>query len=96
MSEHSVRKIGEPEKVPVFNCAVLVGRSSDGAVRARVANLAGLEVTADSERAALQQLIPRFKTAVSEYLQRGEEIPWLEPPADAAPGEQSRWIAVHL
>jgi hypothetical protein len=65
-------------------------------VRARAANLAGLECTAASEREALAKLIPDFKQRVGEFLDRGAPIPWIEPTPPAEPGEQVRFVPVHL
>jgi len=81
--------------VPVFNCLVYVMATETG-VRARVANLAGFEITAASERTALQKIVPVFKSRVAEIMQSGEPVPWLDPPLAIAPGEQQRFIPVHL
>ncbi len=82
--------------VPVFSCIVYVSPAVDGGVHARVANLSGLECTAANERAALGKIIPAFKQRVSELLQSGHPIPWVEPPSPAEPGEQPRFVPVHL
>lgn len=84
-----------PANVPVFGCMVYVS-ATEGGVRARVANLAGLECTAASERAALGKLIPAFKQRISQHLGAGESVPWLDPPAQAEAGEQTRYVPVHL
>ena len=81
--------------VPVFNCLVYVSQQ-DGGVKARVANLAGIEYIAGNERAALGQIVPAFKQRLVEYLQGDEPIPWLEPPLPIEPGEQKRFVPVHL
>ena len=83
--------------VPVYNCLVLVApRNAAGLVVARAANLAGLSAEGSSEREALQKLVPAFKAALAAYHAGGEPIPWLDPPHAPEPGEQQRWIAVHL
>lgn len=82
--------------VPVFNCIVYVASDSDRAIRARVANLSGLECTAVSERAALAKIVPTFKQRIIELMQSGVPIPWIEPPSPPEPGEQQRFIPVHL
>lgn len=82
--------------VPVFGCTVYVALDGNGGVRARVANLAGLECTAGSEREALQKLVSTFKQRVSEFVHSETPIPWLEPPTAAEPEEQERFIPVHL
>ena len=82
--------------VPVFNCIVYVSPATSGGVQAHVANLAGLEVSAASEREALGKLVAAFKARVAELMQQQAEIPWIEPPPPPGPGEQERLIPVHL
>lgn len=83
--------------VPVFNCHVYVGPAgSPERVRARVANLAGFEAEAPSEREALRQVSVAFKRALGEYTDAGQAIPWLDPPLAREPDEQERWLPVHL
>ena len=96
--DHHVRALGPAEPVPVFNCEVLVGPVPDapGRFRARVANLPDLEVEADSELAALKQLVPLFKQHVAAKVAASEPIAWLQPSLEPAPHEQQRLIAVHL
>ena len=92
-----VRALGPPEEIPVFNCVVLIGPSEPPhAVRARVANLDGIEFFGRNEREALRQLIPAFKQRLTESRQQGVTIPWIDPPRSAEPHEQVRLIAVHL
>lgn len=85
-----------PDDVPVFNCLVYVKANPDGGVLARVGNLAGLQVEAANEREALAKIVPAFKQQLGELLQRGDPIPWLDPPTEAATDEQTRFIPVHL
>jgi hypothetical protein len=33
---------------------------------------------------------------VAEILARGEPVPWIEPVPEPAPGEQRRFVPVHL
>jgi hypothetical protein len=82
--------------VPVFNCIVYVLTTASGEVRARVANLPDLHCAAGSERAALSQLVPAFKQRVAELTRAGTPIPWIEPPLPTEPGEQRRFVPVHL
>jgi len=84
-----------PANVPVFACHVFV-TCGEGAVTARVANLAGIELTAANERMALAKIVATFKQQVAARLEQGQPIPWLDPIADIRPGEQPRLIAVHL
>jgi hypothetical protein len=70
--------------------------ATETGVRARVANLAGFEITAASERTALQKIVPAIKMRVTELLASDQPIPWLEPPLPITPGEQQRVIPFHL
>jgi hypothetical protein len=94
-SNLNVSKDSKPVSVPVFNCIVYVSRSDTG-TRARVANLAGLEAVGVTERDVLGKLIPAFKQRVSELMTNGTAIPWIDPPSPAEPGEQIRFVPVHL
>ncbi len=85
-----------PVQVPVFSCLVYISPHAGGGVRARVANLPGLECTAGSERAALGKIVPAFKQRLAELMSTGTPIPWIDPPTPAAAGEQTRFIPVHL
>jgi len=85
-----------PAPVPVFNCVVYLATRADGGVHARIANLAGLECDASSERAALQSIVAAFKKRLVELLSSEASIPWIEPPVAAEPGERVRLIGVHL
>ena len=86
----------QPANVSVFTCLVYLSPDPAGGVRARVANLAGLECSAANEREALGKLIPAFKERVGEFLGSESPIPWIEPTPPAKPGEQVRFIPVHL
>lgn len=86
----------KPADVPVFHCIVYVLTTASGEVRARVANLPDLQCTALSERTALSQLVPAFKQRVAELTRAGTAIPWIEPPLPTEPGEQRRFVPVHL
>jgi hypothetical protein len=82
--------------VPVFNCVVDIAPAGpDGAVVARVMNLAGIETTGRSEREALAAAVAAFKAEVSRLHSAGGNIPWIaeQPPAR---GASRRLIAVHL
>lgn len=92
----NVSKHSKPVDVPVFNCIVYVSNDAGSGVRARVANLSGIECTAASEREALGKIVPAFKKRVSELMKTGASIPWIEPPSPAAPGENERFVPVHL
>lgn len=85
-----------PALVPVFNCVVYLATLPNSGVRARIANLAGLECDGQSERAALQSIVAAFKRRIAELLANQTEIPWIDPPLPAEAGERVRLIGVHL
>lgn len=94
---HRVRHVSPPVEVPVYNCLALVTpRNAEGLVTARAANLAGVTAEGKSEREALAGLVAAFKGAVSAHRENGRPIPWAEPPEEPQPGDQQRFIAVHL
>jgi hypothetical protein len=82
--------------VPVFSCIVYVSPQAGGGVHVRVANLPGLECDAANEREALRTIVANFKQRLKDLLQSKTTIPWIEPPSAAQPGEQKRFIPVHL
>lgn len=80
---------------PAFNCHVYLMPLEDGRVLAEVANLPGISLTADSERAALQKVVQAFKAEISRLLAAGQEVPWQEP-APRPEGAQERFLPMHL
>jgi hypothetical protein len=87
---------GRPE-VPVFDCRVLIKRLGDaGPFQARAATLPNLQVQAATQREALQALVRTFKMTVAGYYERGEVVPWLDPPLEPEVDEQMLWLPVHL
>lgn len=92
-----VKSLGPPVGVPVYNCIALVSpRNADGVVCVRAANLSDLKTTGASEREALQHLVGAFKIIVSQAVAEGRPVPLLAEQHPALPGEQQRFIAVHL
>ena len=85
-----------PVEVPVFSCLVYISTDADGTVNARVANLAGIAVTAADERACLRQIVSQFKQAMQLAHESGQPIPWLTPTPEAPQGAATRLIPVHL
>jgi len=81
--------------VPAFPCIVHLA-IEDGVYRGRVANLAGIEAEASSEREVLGRIVPVFKRTVAEIHQRGDSIPWITPVPEPKPAEIKRFIPVHL
>ena len=65
--------------VPVFTCIVYVHKNEDGTVIGRVANLAGIEASGNSERDVLGKVTREFKTRVFKIFEEGQEIPWVDP-----------------
>lgn len=86
----------KPVNVPAFTCVVYVSKTEDGQVRARVANLAGIEFTSATERDALTKIVPAFKQQVAAALSDGGTIDWVDPPAPIAANESERLLPVHL
>lgn len=82
--------------VPTFRCLVYLARTESGGVKARVANLPGIECRVANEREALAAIVPLFKQRIIEWLASETPIPWIEPSEPLAPGEQKRMIPVHL
>jgi hypothetical protein len=81
--------------VPAFACIVYISRSDQG-VHARVANFADLQQTGADEREVLGKIVPEFKRRIGELMTAGREIPWIDPPSPIEPGEQKRFVPVHL
>ena len=82
--------------MPVFRCVIYIRKTESGQTHACVANLPDLEVTAGSERSALQRIVPAFKNRVIEYKQNGETIPWIDPPTAIQDDQDKRVVPVHL
>jgi len=82
--------------VPTFACLIYVSPTDDGKVSARVANLDGFEMTAATERDALQRISKQFKAHVLQKTEAGETIAWIDPPPKPAENEKVRSIPVHL
>lgn len=83
--------------VPVYNCYARLSRpDADGWITARCSNLPEIVVRGKSEREALAALVAGLKAAINRYRTAEKEIPWAEAPTKLEPGEQERWIAVHL
>ena len=85
------------DSVPVFNCSVILTRNAtNGRISGRVANIAGITAEGNAERELLILLTKRFKMLVQECLQQSRDIPWINPTETPLPGEQQRFIPVHL
>lgn len=83
--------------VPVFNCIVILTRdATTGRISARIANLAGITAEGNAERELLMLLTKRFKAFLQDCLQNNRDIPWIDPAEAPLPGEQQRFIPVHL
>ena len=83
-------------EVPSFGCLVYVQSLPGGRVKARVANLAGIEIEAASERDALTKVVPQFKKMIQDHMQSQTTIPWIDPPSPINEGEQKRFLPTHL
>jgi hypothetical protein len=97
--EHNpaVRMLHPPQAIPVFGCQVIVTPASAGAPwRGRCANYIGIDVTGANERAVLQEFVKAFKSLATTKLEKQEKLNERTPPETPLPGEQLRWIAIHL
>jgi len=81
--------------VPAFGCVVYFS-SEAGVLHGRVANLAGIQATAPTQRELLGQIVAQFKSAVSKRLSEGETPDWVDPPLEKREGEQKLFLPVHL
>ncbi len=82
--------------VPVYACLIYVRDIDGGRVAARVANFAGIEMEANTERDALSRISREFKAKLLEFSLGGKDIPILETPPEPDPTERVRSIPVHL
>lgn len=80
---------------PAFGCIVYLSRQSTG-MKARVANLSGIEATAGDQRALLGKIVQQFKAAVQAPISRGEQPAWIDPPLPKQSDEQKVFLPVHL
>ncbi|MEY3228071.1 MAG: hypothetical protein RLZZ536_2690 [Planctomycetota bacterium] len=88
---------GGPGSVPVFNCIVILTRDPQtGKIHGKVANLAGISGEATSERDLLFLLTRRFRELLQTCSRENRPIRWLDPPETPGPGEQQRFIPIHL
>ena len=83
--------------VPVFNCQIILSkRESDQKIVGRVANLAGISVSGNTERDVLMQITRLFRAQVQALSEERVPIPWIDPPEEPAPGESQRFVPIHL
>lgn len=82
--------------VPTFACLVYVRKNEDGTITGVVANLAGIEISGNSERDVLGKIMREFKLQLSKISAEGQEIPWIDPPQPPKENEQIRSIPMHL
>jgi len=88
---------GGPGSVPVYNCIVILTRDAQtGKTQGKVANVAGIDGAASSERDLLFLLTRKFRELLQTCSRENRPIPWLDPPATPGPGEQQRFIPIHL
>ncbi|WP_417849813.1 hypothetical protein [Thalassoglobus sp.] len=85
----------DDQSVPVYDCHVLIGKLDDGTLTGIVSNLPEITATASNERDLLRKISTDFKTRIVKYAEANEEIPWQEK-QKPGPGQQQRWIPVHL
>ncbi len=83
--------------MPVYNCLVILVRDPQtGRASGRVANLAGISGEASSERDLLFLLTRRFREQLQLCVREGRAISWVDPAEVPGPGEQQRFIPIHL
>lgn len=83
--------------VPVFSCHVILGAPDQrGTIAGRTANLPDISAHGATERDVLTSLMKQFKDTVGGLHERGESIPFLDPPESPGEGEVERFIPVHL
>lgn len=81
---------------PVYDCHIIIsGPNDQGTLHGVVSNLPQITATAKDERALLRKLVDQFKTVLIEYSKQNQEIPWVSK-AKPEPGQQQRWVPVHL
>jgi hypothetical protein len=86
-----------PADVPVYNCHVLVApRDAEGWIVARASALPEVMGRGRSEREALANVVAAFKAAIIRSTAVGGQVAWSAQPLAPQPGDQERWIAVHL
>jgi hypothetical protein len=83
---------------PVYDCRAILTlpTGADHTYYAVVGNLSEVTGSGATERDCLRDLVTKFKNRLQEFREAGEEIPWTEPPISPNPGQQQRWIPVHL
>ena len=83
--------------VPVFNCQIILSKSeSDRKIVGRVANLAGISITGNTERDVLMQIAKVFRAQVQALSEERIPVPWIDPPEQPGPGESQRFLPIHL
>lgn len=86
----------DQQSVPVYDCHVLISRSDDEkSLVGIVSNLPEVTATAATERDLLRTISAQFKKKIIEYNESSQEIPWQET-KKPGPGQQQRWLPVHL
>lgn len=78
-----------------FGCVVYFA-SQGGIFRGRVANLAGIEVTATDQRSMLGQIVAQFKSSIRQSLEQGDTPDWIDPPTEKHADEKKLFLPVHL
>jgi hypothetical protein len=83
--------------VPVFNCQIILSKGeSDQKIVGRVANLAGISITGNTERDVLMQIAKVFRAQVQALSEERIPVPWIDPPEQPGPGESQRFLPIHL
>lgn len=79
-----------------YECRVLLCPEEDGGYSAHALRLPGVVSQGDNVAEALENISEAFGSAISVYLECGEDIPWEERSMDRPKGSIERWILVNV
>jgi len=83
---------------PVYDCRAILTlpTGAEHTYHAVAGNLPEVTGSGATERDCLRDRVTKFKARLQEYRAAGKEVPWTDPPIAPTPGQQQRWIPVHL
>ena len=98
MMNDSSLPITDANQVPVFDCHVILSLPDENQnlYRAVVSNLPEVTAEGATERDCLHKIVSQFKSALQSYQENKAQIPWASTKLELKPGQQERWIPVHL
>ena len=68
----------------------------EGGFSVHVPELPGVVSQGETEQEAEENIREALAAAIESYRESHEEIPWRREPVPTEPGENSRWIVVHV